>query len=150
MQASSAKEAVVEIDARLAEVPLLQGLDAKTRHRLGEQGKRRVYGKGEYIIRQGDPASALYIILGGRARVEQETDGKVETLADMVPYDFFGEVALIEETPRTASVYAVEETECLLISSWEFAALVKEYPDVSDVVLHELIRRLYLREHEVI
>lgn len=140
----------MEMDAKLAEVPLLEGLDAKTRHRLAQQGKRRVYGAGDYIIRQGDPASALYIILRGRARVEQETDGKVATLSDMVPYDFFGEVALIEETPRTASVFAVEETECLLISSWEFSALVKEFPEVSDVVLHELIRRLYLREHEVI
>jgi CRP/FNR family transcriptional regulator, cyclic AMP receptor protein len=140
----------VDIETRLAEVPVLAGLDAKTRRRLAGQGKHRTYAAGDYIIRQGDPAVALYIILAGRARVEQETDGVVEKLVELVPYEFFGEVALIQDTPRTASVFAVDDTECLLISEWEFAALVKEYPEVSDVVLHELIRRLVRREHEVI
>lgn len=140
----------MDIEAMLAEVPLLSELDAKTRRRLAEQGKRRSYHADEYIIRQGDPASALYIMLTGRVRVEQETQGKVEFLTDLVPYSFFGEVALIEDTPRTASVMAVEDTDCLLIPSWEFTALVKEYPDVSDVVLRELIRRLHRREHLVL
>ena len=140
----------MDIEALLSEVPLLSGLDAKTRRRLAEQGKPRSYPAGEYIIRQGDPASALYIMLSGRVRVEQETQGSVETLTDLVPYSFFGEVALIENTLRTASVLAVEDTDCLLISSWEFTALVKEYPDVSDVVLRELIRRLHRREHLVL
>jgi CRP/FNR family cyclic AMP-dependent transcriptional regulator len=144
------KEVEVDIEAMLSEAPLLAELDVKTRRRLSEQGKHRSYKAGEYVVRQGDPASALYIMLTGRVRVEQEADGKVETLTDMVPYSFFGEVALIEDTPRTASVKAVEDTDCLLIPSWEFTALVKEYPDVSDVVLRELIRRLYRREHLVL
>lgn len=140
----------MKVEDILGRVPLFADLDDKTRHRLAEQGKRRVYQPGEYIIRQGDPAAALYVILRGRVLVEQRTDGAVEPLTELVPHAFFGEVALIESTPRTASVKAVHETECLLLPAWEFTALVKEYPDVADVVLRELIRRLHRKEHQVL
>jgi CRP-like cAMP-binding protein len=140
----------MDIQSVLTQVPLLSGLNAKVRRRLSEQGKRRVYGRGEYIIRQGDPASALYIVLRGRVEVEQEEEGTVEILRELVPYAFFGEVALIENTLRTASVKALDETECLPLQTWEFTALLKEYPDMADVVLHELIGRLHRKEHQVL
>jgi hypothetical protein len=47
-------------------------------------------------------------------------------------------------------VKALEETECLLLAAWEFTALLKEYPDMADVVLHELIGRLHRKEHQVL
>jgi CRP-like cAMP-binding protein len=140
----------MNVEEQLAEVPLFAELDARTRRRLGEQGTRRTYGPGEYIVRQGDPASAFYVVLDGRIAVEQETDGVIATLTELGRYAFFGEVALIESTPRTASVKAIAETECLLLPAWEFTALVKEYPEVADVVLHELIRRLHRKEHQVL
>jgi CRP/FNR family transcriptional regulator, cyclic AMP receptor protein len=140
----------MKLEDQLAEVPLFAELGDKTRERLAAQSLRRSYAAGEYIIRQGDPAAAFYVILRGRVLVEQETDGIVQPLTELVPYAFFGEVALIESTPRTASVKAIVETECLLLPAWEFTALVKESPDVSDVVLHELIRRLHRREHQVL
>lgn len=139
-----------DIQSVLTQVPLFSGLNTKVRRRLSEQGKRRVYAAGEYIIRQGDPASALYVVLRGRAQVEQEEGGTVKILRELAPYAFFGEVALIEKAMRTASVKAVEETECLLLQAWEFTALLKEYPEMAEVVLHELIGRLHRREHQVL
>lgn len=133
----------------LTEVPLLAALDGRTRRRIAERGKRRVYRPGDRIIRQGDPASALYILLRGRVRVLQDSDGSTRFLTELVPYSFFGEAALVDDMPRSASVQAVTETECLLLPAWEFTALVKEYPEVADLVLRELIRRLNRRQHVV-
>jgi CRP-like cAMP-binding protein len=140
----------MDIQSVLKQVPLFSGLDDKLRGRLAAQGTRRSFVPGDYIIRQGDPASALYILLQGRVQVEQDNDGSPQVLRELVPYAFFGEVALIEKTLRTASVKALEETECLLLPAWEFTALLKEYPDMADVVLHELIDRLHRREHQVL
>jgi CRP-like cAMP-binding protein len=141
---------MIRIEDQLADVPLFAELDARTRRRLAEQGTRPSYPPGEYIVRQGDPASAFYVVLDGRVAVEQETNGTVAKLTELGRHTFFGEVALIESTPRTASVKALVDTECLLLPAWEFTALVKEYPEVADVVLHELIRRLHRKEHQVL
>jgi CRP/FNR family cyclic AMP-dependent transcriptional regulator len=139
----------MSLETKLAEVPLLAGLDAKTLSRLATHGTRRTYAPGELIVRQGDPASALYVILRGRVMVEQDVDDHCEDLLQLGPSEFFGEVALIENTVRTASVRAIEETECVLLVSWEFTALVKESPEVADVLLRELIRRMNAHEHRV-
>ena len=56
---------------------------------------------------------------------------------------------LIEQTPRTASVIAVEETTCFLLLAWEFTALLKEFPAMSDVLLRQMIGRLHRKEHHV-
>ena len=92
----------VELEQQLASVPLLAGLEPKVRHRLAEIGKRRTYSADEAIVREGTTGTALYILLTGRARVEQ--DGK--QLGELSAGDFFGELALIEEHPRSATVTA--------------------------------------------
>ena len=97
----------MDLEKTLAAAPLLAELDEGIIKRLAEQGVRRVYPAGDWIIRQDAPASALYIILRGRARAEK--DGEQDrTPSELYPGDFFGELALIEDHPRTASVLAVE------------------------------------------
>jgi CRP-like cAMP-binding protein len=108
-----------------------------------------LFGSGEYIIRQGESATALYILLRGRVLVERERDGTVEVLRELGPYAFFGEVALLEDSERTASVKALDETECLLLPFWQFN-VIEEYPHVADVVLRAVIHRLHQNEHHVI
>jgi CRP-like cAMP-binding protein len=134
----------------LVKVPLLAKLDDKARRSVLELAARRLFGSGEYIFRQGDSATALYIMLRGRVEVERETDGTVEVLRELGPYAFFGEVALLEDTERSASVKTLEETECLLLPFWQFNVLVEQYPQVADVVLREVIHRLHQDEHHVI
>jgi CRP/FNR family transcriptional regulator, cyclic AMP receptor protein len=136
----------VELEQQLASVPLLAGLEPKVRRRLAEVGKRRTYPPGEAIVREGTTGTALYIILSGTARVEK---GDGERLAELSAGDFFGELALIEEHPRTASVIAESETDCLLFPSWEFMALLDEHPEVAIPIMRALIGRLHRREHHV-
>lgn len=134
----------------LVKVPLLAQLNDKARRRVSELATRRVFGPGEYVIRQGESATALYILLRGRVQVERDMDGTVDVMRELGPYAFFGEVALLEDSERTASVKTLEETECLLLPFWQFNVLVDEYPQLADVVLREVIHRLHQNEHHVI
>ena len=135
----------MELEQQLASVPLLAGLDARIRRRLADTGKRRTYAAEEEIVRQGSNGTALYIVLSGQGRVvrDGEAIGKVEA------GDFFGELALIEEHPRSASVVAATETECLLFPAWEFTALLEEHPAIAVPIMRALIQRLHRREHHL-
>lgn len=133
----------MELEQQLGTVPLLAGLDPRIRRRLAETGKRRTYGPDEEIVREGSTGTALYIVLSGTARVVRGG----ETLGEVRAGDFFGELALIEEHPRSASVIAATETECLLFPAWEFTALLEEHPDIAVPIMKALIARLHRREH---
>lgn len=133
----------MELEEQLASVPLLAGLDPRARRRLAEIGKRRTYSADEAIVREGTTGTALYILLSGRARVEQ--DGK--QLGELSAGDFFGELALIEEHPRSATVTATAESDCLLFPAWEFTALLEEHPEVAVPIMRVLIHRLHRSEH---
>lgn len=135
----------MELEQQLASVPLLAGLDARIRRRLAETGKRRTYAAEEEIVRQGSNGTALYIVLSGQGRVVR--DG--EAIGQVDAGDFFGELALIEEHPRSASVVAATETECLLFPAWEFTALLQEHPAIAVPIMRALIQRLHRREHHL-
>ncbi len=137
----------MDLEQTLAAAPLLADLDQRIIKRLAEQGVRRTYAPGEWIIKQDAPASALYVILRGRARAEKDCDLD-RTPTEMYAGDFFGELALIEDHPRTASVKAIEETECILFVAWEFTALLKEHPVMAVPIMNALIKRLHRREHK--
>ena len=134
-------------DISLADVPLLAGLDKRTLERVAEQGKRRTYEAGEAIISQDAPASALYVILRGHVVVERGEGDTASPVGEMGPGDFFGELALIEEHARSATVRAKEETECILFVAWEFTALLKEHPQIAVPIMNALIARIHRREH---
>jgi CRP/FNR family transcriptional regulator, cyclic AMP receptor protein len=133
---------VDELEQQLASVPLTAGLENRVRRRLAQIGKRRTYGPGEAIVREGSTGTAIYIVLSGRARVERSG----EVLGSLRAGDFFGELALIEEHPRSASVVADDETECLLFPAWEFSALLDEHPEIAVPIMRALIGRLHRRE----
>jgi CRP/FNR family transcriptional regulator, cyclic AMP receptor protein len=137
----------VDLEQQLGSVPLLASLQQRTRKRLAEIGKRRTYNADEPIVREGSTGTALYIVLSGRARVQRDGAGGTEQLGELKAGDFFGELALIEEHPRSATVVAAETTECLLFPAWEFTALLDEHPEIAVPIMKALIARLHRREH---
>ncbi len=128
---------------QLASVPLLSGVPDKVRRRLSEIGKRLQYAPEDVVVREGEGGIAFYIILSGSVRVEQGGT----PIATLGAGEFFGELALIEEHARTATVVAAEPTELLGFTRWEFIALLDENPQVAVPMMHVLIRRLHKREH---
>lgn len=132
----------MELETQLASVPLLAGLDVRVRRRLARIGKRRTYAADETIVKEGSTGTALYVLLSGRVRIER---GGTQ-VGELGPADFFGELALIEDEPRSATVIAVDETECLLFPAWEFRALLEEHPQIAVAIMRALIERIHRQE----
>lgn len=139
----------MSLEETLASTPLMASLDRRTLKRLAEEGKVRTYAPGDVIVREGAPASALYIITRGTVRVEKAAGDESHQFGTLGPGDFFGELALIEEHPRSATCIAVTEVECVLFVAWEFTALLKEYPQMAIPLMNALIARLHRREQHL-
>jgi CRP/FNR family cyclic AMP-dependent transcriptional regulator len=139
--------APMDLETLLGSVSLFSSLDRRALSGLAQQASRRVYAAGETIVREGETGTALYVIVRGRARVERGTGPATAGLGELGPGEFFGELALIEDHPRSATVIALEETECLLFVVWEFRALLKEHPQMALPIMNALIARLHRAEH---
>ena len=126
-----------------ARIPLFAVLSAKDRARIVKYAKRRSYAAGETVVREGDPALHLFVLAAGHARVEREgvPIGRLE------PGEFFGELGIIEEHGRTATVIAEDDLTCYLLPAWEFRSLLREHPQMAIPMLESLIARLHGREH---
>lgn len=127
---------------RLRRVPLFQGIPDAGLMSIARQLSERSYETGAQIVKQGEVGVGFYLIDEGKVEVEQ--GGRVITA--LGPGDFFGELALMEDVPRTASVIARAPTRCLQLVRWHFRSILKENPDIAIRVLETAVRRL--RRHE--
>jgi len=112
-------------------------MDERLFHKFG-----RLYHKGDYVFREGDVDSEIYYILSGRVRMEKRAGRITKTLAEMVPGNYFGEMAALIEQPRTASARAVEESAIAVVRGETFRSLLRESEDVSLMMLKEFSRRV--------
>jgi CRP-like cAMP-binding protein len=130
-------------DDRVASIPLLAALDKRARQQVLRTAREAHYAAGQTVVREGDPATVLYLIVSGHAGVQQGG----EKVGSLGPGEFFGELALIESHGRTATVVAEDELDCLLISAWEFRASLEEHPQMAIPMLQAIIARLHRTEH---
>ena len=126
----------------LAKVPLFRGLKKRQLEKLAKQFVPRQYASGKVIVTQGEGGEGFFIIMKGGAEViREQNDGTKTVVNTFGPTDFFGELALLDDGLRTASVIATEETECLILTRWNFLAVLKEDAEMAIVILQELARR---------
>jgi CRP/FNR family cyclic AMP-dependent transcriptional regulator len=126
----------------LANVPLFRGLRERQLQTLNKRFVSRSYDVGDEIVTQGRGGAGLFILLSGAAEaVRVRRDGSKAVVNTFGSTDFFGELALLDDEPRTASVIATKDTECLVLSQWEFFGALREDPDMAIEVLQELARR---------
>lgn len=105
--------------------------------------QHRSYPRHSFMLRAGEKTDALYIILSGRAKVViDDGDGREVTLTTIGPSEFFGEMSLIDEKPRSASVEALEACEVLYISKPAFMACLKDNFDAAMLILRNVVGRL--------
>jgi CRP-like cAMP-binding protein len=127
----------------LRKVPLFSGLVAADLNRLGRILVPRQYESGELIIKEGDEAVGFFILSSGKVRVVKDLGGgKEQVLATLTPGEFFGETALLDGYPRTATVQAVDKTECLALTRWDFMSELKGSPTMAVEIVRVLARRL--------
>jgi CRP-like cAMP-binding protein len=127
----------------LASVTLFADLDAAALEGLEAFAFSCSFEDGEIIVEEGRVGNGLYIIVSGQTQVFRNTsDGRVEILRTMGPGEPFGELALLGEWPRTASVRAIEPTQCLGIDRWLFLSYLERHPQVAIRLLQVLAHRL--------
>ena len=107
-------------------VPLFEGVSAEDRAALARAATLRTYRRGETIVQQGQPGDAFYVIVRGRVAVAiVAPDGREVVLNTLGEGDHFGEMALLDEAPRSASVIAQEKSDLAILSRAVFLDLLK-------------------------
>jgi len=131
------------VGSTLRGIPLFSSVSVDDLSSLSRQFTRRRYRKGEIIFHKGDFGSTFHIINTGDVKlsIPSEEGGDV-FLADLGPGDFFGELALLDERPRSATATAKDSTETLALEREDFLDFVKLYPNVAVSILAVLAQRI--------
>jgi CRP/FNR family transcriptional regulator, cyclic AMP receptor protein len=127
----------------LATIPLFSGLPEEELERFAELTRERSYPKGSVILFQDDPGDSLFVLRAGRVKVVLiGEDGREVILGVLEPGAHFGELALIDDQPRSAHVIAMEDAQLLILRREDFKRRVEANPTVAWALLTELSRRL--------
>ena len=135
----------------LVKCPIFSEMSQEDLARLARVSVPRSYAAGQAIIREGESAVAMFIVSSGHVQVVKDAgrDDHI-VLATLGPGDFFGEMALFEGFPRSATARAVENTECLALSRWDFLAELRSHPDMAVHLLAIYTRRLRQAQESVV
>ncbi len=134
---------VQNVTDTLAQVPLFSGLEPTDLEHLATIVTRKEFEKKEVLFRQGDPGDEFLVLTSGSVKVELvNAEGKELTLTILTPFQFLGELALLDDVPRSATVIALEQSTLLSINKRDFARLLETYPRMSIPMLRQLTRRV--------
>lgn len=134
----------VDIEEALHRVPLFAELKPKQIKSLARWTTTREYEPGQTIVRQGQSGMGLYCIQEGRVKVTQHTARGERELREMGPGECFGEISLLDDRPRSATVTAVNSVRAVLLDKGQFLAELHTYPEVALGILPALVT--WLRE----
>ena len=123
-------------------VPIFSKVEPAKLKLLAFTSERINFAAGQEVCHQGDPGDTMYVILGGTADVLIDTESGQITVAEMKKNSFFGEIAILCDVPRTATIKARDPLSTLKISKDMFYRLVAEFPQMAVEVMRELAHRL--------
>ncbi|MDE3230255.1 MAG: Crp/Fnr family transcriptional regulator [Chloroflexota bacterium] len=127
----------------LADIPLFATLDLEELRELASVTRRHTFGQGEIIFHRDDPGATLFVIKSGRVRIFiSSPEGQEVALAVFGPGEAFGELALLDGQPRSASAIAIEPVESYTIQRGDFIAVATRRPRIALQMLATLSRRL--------
>lgn len=127
----------------LASVDLLAEFPAEFVSELAKSARLASYRAGDVVVRQGEPATAFFVVTRGCLEVIRNESGLGDFVAaTLEPGTFFGEMALLREGSRTATVRACEDAECLILEKAAFDAELRKDPNSAAVLATRLARRI--------
>ena len=133
-------EAPVEL---LQRVPLFAEFDRRDLERLARSFKERTFEAGHKVAAEGKGAAGFFVIENGEATVSV----RGEERARLGPGDYFGEIALIDDGARSATITAESDLRCYGLTSWEFRPLVESNASIAWKLLETLAKRLREAQH---
>lgn len=117
---------------------LLSSLDEDERRAVLDAARRRSFGKGEIVFREGDPSDSVHLIGAGHLAVMVSTpDGELATLKVLGPGDWFGELSMLREqapTPRSATIISLDTAQTLVLTQAAFHRLCERHPQIELLV----------------
>jgi CRP-like cAMP-binding protein len=138
---SDAMSLAEEVEA-LKKIPLFANIELSKLKLLAFTSERLAFRGGEVICQQGEMGDAAYIIMDGEADVIVEVDGEPRTVTTLGKNDFVGEISILCDVPRTATVKAKSDVTTLMITKELFFRMVTEFPQMAVEVMRELALRL--------
>lgn len=126
----------------LRQVPMFRDVDPARLKLLAFTSDRVQFTSGQRFFSQGDPSDAAYVILDGRAHVLLNTPNGEIQVAELGGNALVGEMGILSDTPRSASIMAAEATTALRIDKRVFLELLAQFPQMSLAVMRELAKRL--------
>jgi len=131
----SNEESVIEM---LQKTPLWSALSKQDLKLVAKLSHERSFQIGQAIVTKGEAGVGFYLILEGA--VEVKSGGK--SLSKLGPGQFFGEMSIIDNQPRSADVIAIENSRVLILSAWSFKTLISDNPKIALKMMQEFVRRL--------
>jgi CRP/FNR family transcriptional regulator, cyclic AMP receptor protein len=132
----------------LQRLPLFEGLEDVALAKIAAVAEERAFTAGDVLVREGSLGLAVFFIVDGHCEVRHEAAGKV--LATLGPGEVFGEMALLDPGPRTASVVALDDVVVYTLSNWHFKPIVEEHPSVALHMLKTLAGRFRRLQAEML
>jgi CRP/FNR family transcriptional regulator, cyclic AMP receptor protein len=133
----------MEVSKLLSKHSLFSHLSAAAIYRLMELAQIKKFLPGELILKEGEAGLGCFIIIKGNVEVIRSLGAPQERrLAKLGEGEIIGEISVIDEQPHSASVRAVEDTECIMIERWDFRAQMQAYPQIALQLLPILAKRL--------
>lgn len=126
---------------QLRAIPLFQNIDTLLLEKVARQMVRRRYAMSEYIVNQGETGDAFYILNFGQVEILLNTHNTKRRINILDEGDFFGEISLLVEEPRTASVRAIFPTECYVLTKTAFTVLLEQEPLIHDLIWQTMSQR---------
>ena len=122
----------------LRKVPLFSGLSEADLSAFADLTRERSYPKGSVIVFEDDPGDSLYLVAGGQVKVVLiAEDGREVILSVLGEGSFFGEMAVIDEEPRSAHVIAMDDSNLLVLRREDFHARLRQSPEVAIALLKD-------------
>ncbi len=126
----------------LRKIPMFANIEPAKLKLLAFTSERLSYANGDVLFRQGEPGDAAFLIIKGEADVTIETETGPLIVATLGDHDFVGEIAILCDVPRTATVTARSDLEALRIKKELFFRLIGEFPEIAKEIMRELANRL--------
>ncbi|HEX3804923.1 MAG TPA: Crp/Fnr family transcriptional regulator [Solirubrobacteraceae bacterium] len=127
----------------LTHVPVFAGLSEYDLTAVAAVSILRRYDVGEVVFREGDDGDTCYVVRSGLARaIRQHSDGRSITLSHFSTGDIFGELAMFDDEPRSATVDVIEDTEVIGIPGRDMQRLMREHPEIAVKLIAALAKRL--------
>ncbi|MEJ2237391.1 MAG: Crp/Fnr family transcriptional regulator [Gemmatimonadales bacterium] len=133
----------MSVSDTLLKVPLFAHLDEEAIGRISKVTRRKTYPKNSIIVFENDPGDSLYIVDKGQVKVVLTgEDGREVILSVLSDGDFFGEMSLIDDLPRSANVIAMEDSTLIVLYRDDFRRCLSETPSIALGLMQSLSRRL--------